>query len=100
MNRRRMVGGLLVIALSVLPHLAAAIPAQAQGSSSDVSLTLVSQTPWAALKDPLIEIAVKASNDGDTALIPPGDPNSEYIVIPLNSNVIKFHYGGIKQVED
>jgi len=67
MNRRRAAGGLLAIALSLLPSLTAGQAARAQ-EASGVSLSLVSQTPWATLEDPVIEIVVKARNDGTASL--------------------------------
>jgi len=67
MNRRRAAGGLLAIAFSLLSNLAAGQTARAQ-EDSGASLTLVSQTPWATLQDPVIEIAVKAHNEGAASL--------------------------------
>ena len=67
MNLRRTAGGLLVIALLLLPNLTVEQTARAQ-EISGVSLLLVSQTPWATLQDPVIEIAVKARNEGAVSL--------------------------------
>jgi hypothetical protein len=67
MNRRRAVGGLLAIAISLLPSIAVGHTARAQ-ETSGVSLSLVSQTPWGTIQDPVIEIAVKARNDGAAPL--------------------------------
>lgn len=48
----------------------------------------------------ITQITIEDSKITVCCKFPPGDPNSEYIVIPLNSNVIKFHYGGVKQIGD
>ena len=67
MNRRLAASGLMLFAVSLFPGLSAWQTAQAQ-EFSGVSLSLVSQTPWATLDDPIIEIAVKAGNDGGASL--------------------------------
>ena len=66
MNRRWAAGG-LTIALSLLPTVSAVQTVRAQ-EASNVSLTLVSQTPWGTLEDPVIEIAVRARNGGGVSL--------------------------------
>ena len=54
-------------AISLVTCIVALSPAQAQGTTS-VSLRLVSQTPWATLKDPVVDLAVLARNDGAAPL--------------------------------
>ena len=57
----------LMLAFSFVTCMVGPVPAQAQESAS-VSLRLVSQTPFATLKTPVVELAVLASNDGTAAL--------------------------------
>ncbi len=66
MNRRWAAGG-LTIALSLLSSVSAVQTVRAQ-EASNVSLTLVSQTPWGTLEDPVIEIAVRARNGSGVSL--------------------------------
>jgi hypothetical protein len=63
MTTHRAARGLLALAILLVLTPVAARPELAQ-VSGPVTLTLVSQTPWNTLKDPVLEIAVKADNAG------------------------------------
>jgi hypothetical protein len=67
MTMHRTARGLLAIAICLVTTLVAAPFAHAQGSAS-VTLTLVSQTPWNTLKDPVLDVAIRADNAGATAI--------------------------------
>lgn len=59
--------GLFAIAISLVTTLVAAPSGNAQGTAS-ATLTLVSQTPWNTLADPALELAIRADNEGATAI--------------------------------
>ena len=61
MTIRRAARGLFALAIFLVATLVAAPSGHAQGSGP-VTLTLVSQTPWNTLKDPVLELAVRADN--------------------------------------
>ena len=63
MTTHRAARGLLALAIVLVTTPVAARSALTQVSGS-ASLTLVSQTPWNTLKDPELEIAVRADNAG------------------------------------
>ena len=67
MTMHRTARGLLAIAIFLVTTLVAAPSGHAQGTAS-VTLTLVSQTPWNTLADPVLEVAVRADNSGATAI--------------------------------
>jgi hypothetical protein len=67
MTISRAARGLLALAIFLVGTLAAAPVGHAQDSAA-VTLTLVSQTPWSTLKDPVLELAVRADNAGAEAL--------------------------------
>jgi hypothetical protein len=61
MTIRRAVRGLIVLAIFLVTTFVAVPPSRAQGTAP-VTLRLVSQTPWNTLKDPVLDIAVRADN--------------------------------------
>jgi hypothetical protein len=61
MTIRRAVRGLIVLAIFLVTTFVAVPPGRAQGTVP-VTLRLVSQTPWNTLKDPVLDIAVRADN--------------------------------------
>ena len=61
MTISRAARGLLAFAIFLIATLVDAPAGHAQGSEQ-VTLTLVSQTPWNTLKDPVLELAVRADN--------------------------------------
>jgi hypothetical protein len=61
MTIRRAARGLFVLAIFLVTTVVAVPPGRAQ-SSVPVTLRLVSQTPWNTLKDPVLDIAVRADN--------------------------------------
>ena len=61
MTIRRAVRGLIVLAIFLVTTFVAVPSGRAQGSVP-VTLRLVSQTPWNTLKDPVLEVAVRADN--------------------------------------
>jgi hypothetical protein len=67
MTTHRAARGLLALAIFLVTAPVAAPSAFAQVSGS-VRLTLVSQTPWNTLKDPLLEIAVRADSESSGPL--------------------------------
>ncbi len=67
MSIHRAARGLFASAIALAVCTITPTPAGAQAATG-VSLRLVSQTPWATLKDPVIEIAVLARNDGSDAV--------------------------------
>lgn len=67
MSTHRAVRGLLALAMSLVPYFVAVPTSSAQGQPS-VTLISVSQTPWGTLKDPVIDLAVLARNDGESGL--------------------------------
>jgi hypothetical protein len=69
MTIRRAVRGLLALAIFLVTTLVAAPSGRAQGSTVPVALRLVSQTPWNTLKDPVLDIAIRA----DSAVATPID---------------------------
>ena len=66
MTMHRAARGLLAIAISLVTTFVADPAAHAQGTAS-ATLTLVSQTPWNTLADPIVEVAIRADNAGTTA---------------------------------
>ncbi|MEP6973099.1 MAG: DUF6049 family protein [Actinomycetota bacterium] len=67
MTMHRTARGLFAIAISLVTTLVAAPSGNAQGTAS-ATLTLVSQTPWNTLADPALELAIRADNEGATAI--------------------------------
>jgi hypothetical protein len=67
MTIRRAARGLLALAIFLVTTLVAAPSGRAQGTAP-VTLRLVSQTPWNTLKDPMLQIAVRADNAGAEAI--------------------------------
>ena len=67
MSTHRAARALLALLISFAACVVTLTPTQAQGTTS-VSLRLVSQTPWASLAAPVVELAVLARNDGTDAL--------------------------------
>ncbi|HEY8018710.1 MAG TPA: hypothetical protein VIG53_04350, partial [Actinomycetota bacterium] len=67
MTISRAARGLLALAIFLIATIADAPAGYAQASAS-ITLTLVSQTPWSTLKDPVLEIAVRADNAGAEAI--------------------------------
>lgn len=63
MTIRRAARGLIALAISLFTTFVAAPSGGAQGTVP-VTLRLVSQTPWNTLKDPTLEVAVRADNTG------------------------------------
>jgi uncharacterized protein DUF6049 len=63
MTIRRAARGLFVLAIFLVTTVVAVPPGRAQ-SSVPVTLLLVSQTPWNTLKDPVLDVAVRADNAG------------------------------------
>ncbi|MGH2596185.1 MAG: DUF6049 family protein [Actinomycetota bacterium] len=67
MTMYRAARGLFAIAISLVTTLVAVPFAHAQGAAS-ATLTLVSQTPWNTLSDPVSEVAIRAVDVGATAI--------------------------------
>jgi hypothetical protein len=67
MSTHRAARGLFALVISFAACVVTLAPAQAQGTTS-VSLRLVSETPWASLAEPVVNLAVLARNDGSDAL--------------------------------
>lgn len=67
MSTHRAARGLLALAISLVPSVVDVSASLAQGQPS-VTLRSVSQTPWGTPKDPVIDLAVLARNDGESAL--------------------------------
>ncbi len=67
MSIHRAARGLLAFAIAFAACVATLPSAHARGTTT-VSLRLVSQTPWATVKDPVVDIAVLARNDGSDSL--------------------------------
>ena len=67
MTMYRAARGLFAIAISLVTTLVAVPFAHAQGAAS-ATLTLVSQTPWNTLSDPVSEVAIRADDVGATAI--------------------------------
>ncbi len=67
MTIRRAARGLLALAIFLVTTLVAAPTGRAQGSQP-VTLRLVSQTPWNTLKDPVLEIAIRADSAAATPI--------------------------------
>jgi hypothetical protein len=67
MTLYRAARGLFAIAISLVTTLVAVPFAHAQGTAS-ATLTLVSQTPWNTLSDPVSEVAIRADDVGATAI--------------------------------
>ena len=63
MSIHRAARALVALVISLAACVLTLTPAHAQGTTS-VSLRLVSQTPWASLSDPVVDLAVLARNDG------------------------------------
>ncbi len=57
----------LLVAGAALAALAASLPATAQGNT-DVSLSLVQQTPWTTARHPMETFVLHAENDGTTSV--------------------------------
>ncbi|MGZ5212411.1 MAG: hypothetical protein ACXWEJ_03680 [Actinomycetota bacterium] len=55
--------GLLALAIFLVTTFVAAPSGRAQDTTS-VTLRLVSQTPWSTVKDPMLDVAIRADNDG------------------------------------
>jgi hypothetical protein len=66
MTWMRAAGAFLSITIALLTGLVVVPSARSQEDAA--SLTLVSQSPWNTLKDPMLEVSVKAQNAGDAAL--------------------------------
>jgi len=67
MSINRAARGLLALAIFLIAAFVDAPAGRAQGSAP-VALTLVSQTPWSTVKDPVLELAVRADNAGAEAI--------------------------------
>jgi hypothetical protein len=67
MTISRAARGLLALAIFLVATLVDTTAGHAQGSVP-VTLTLVSQTPWSTLKDPMLDLAIRADNAGADAI--------------------------------
>jgi hypothetical protein len=64
MTIRRAGRGLLALAIFLVTTFVAAPSGRGQGTTVPVTLRLVSQTPWNTVKDPMLDVAIRADNAG------------------------------------